>query len=95
MLFLDVQCESVTYRSDKKKKIKEKTLPTLYLPNSVASWKLKSKTFFVFHFRYSLARGHARLNLNTEVRETDALMAVKLYEETITARFGMFICRLF
>ncbi|KAL5012373.1 hypothetical protein ScPMuIL_010924 [Solemya velum] len=36
----------------------------------------------------SLAYSHAKLNLKTEVTEEDALMAVILYEESLTARLG-------
>ncbi|OWF54878.1 MCM domain-containing protein 2-like [Mizuhopecten yessoensis] len=36
----------------------------------------------------SLAIGHTKLSLRSVVTEEDALMAIKLYEESITARFG-------
>ncbi|XP_060080889.1 minichromosome maintenance domain-containing protein 2-like [Ylistrum balloti] len=36
----------------------------------------------------SLAIGHTKLSLRSVVTEEDALMAIKLYEESLTARFG-------
>ena len=36
----------------------------------------------------SLAESHAKLSLRSEVTEQDAVMAVYLYEECISARIG-------
>ena len=41
--------------------------------------------------RQSLAYSHAKLSLRSEVTMDDALMAIKLYEESLTARFGKLI----
>ena len=38
----------------------------------------------------ALAHGLCRLGLRTAVVESDAVMAVMLYEETLTARHGQF-----
>ena len=47
------------------------------------------------HFRQSLAYSHAKLSLRSEVTMDDALMAIRLYEESLTARFGKCIYILF
>ena len=50
--------------------------------------------FHWFLFRLSLAYSHAKLSLRSEVTMDDALIAIKLYEETLTARFGKLRTRL-
>ena len=39
-------------------------------------------------FRTSLARAHAQLRLVTDVQAEDAVMAILLYEESATYRYG-------
>lgn len=39
-------------------------------------------------YSLSLAYSHAKLALRTEVTLLDALMAIRFYEEYLTARFG-------
>lgn len=41
----------------------------------------------------SLASAHARLSLRLQVTEDDAVMAIYLYEESVTCRYGQYIAR--
>ena len=42
----------------------------------------------MFKHRSQLSKAHARLNLHTEASEQDAVLAILLYEEMVTEKFG-------
>lgn len=47
----------------------------------------------MFFFRVSLAEAHARLNLRNQVLKEDALIAVLLFETSLTLKYGnLLIC---
>lgn len=43
---------------------------------------------FIFVCRISLSKAHAKLSLRTEVLEQDVLIAVLLFESSLTLKYG-------